>query len=131
MDAGQLELTNASKESGGLFRSVLIVQTNPLALSSLRRCLSRHFEVVHAATSPEDAERQFALGVNPSHVVCGHELGAGAPSGSTLIARWREKYSSIERAILATGAEVEATAGGAVDAVFRKPASPKELLALL
>lgn len=131
MDATGERPSAASTTRAGKRRAVLVLQTNPLTLSSLRRCLSRHFEAVHVARSPEDAERALALGANPTHVVCGHDLGENKPNGSTLIARWRRQYASIERAILATGAEVEARAGGPVDAVFRKPSSPKELLALL
>lgn len=122
----------SSLECGVAKATVLVVQANPLALRSLGRFLEHAVGRVLLADSPGAAEGHLARELGrPVIVVCGQHFGTGEPTGAELLARWRAHYPAVRFTVLATGAEGAPDAGGAIDAVFRKPARPAQLVEIL
>ncbi len=85
-------------------RIVLLLDDSEITLKMLKRLLKRRFDVVLTATNARQAAA--ILRNNPvTTLVCDH--GDGHPSGGDLIARWRERYKSIEKTVVLTGADLE------------------------
>jgi len=111
----------------GISGVVLVVDDSAFVLKSVARILSRTFEQVLTAASPDEAEVQLA-GQAVTHVVCDQVLGRDLPRGTDLVPEWRTRFPSIRRAIILTGsplAEVPTVDG--VDAILGKPGSANEI----
>lgn len=98
----------------------------------MARHLCGHFQHVELAHSAEEAETVLADPArSPTHLVCGQNLGPGAPTGSELIPRWRLAYPNIQCVVVATAQTDMPDHIDGVDALVFKPSSPSSLLALL
>lgn len=113
-------------------RRILIVQQDPLARRALARYFRRLVASVCSAGSEAEADAIFRDEQrSPTDLICGQSFGVGAPLGTTLIARWRERHATLRRVILATGVEGLPAQLPGVDAVVWKPAGATEILAQL
>jgi hypothetical protein len=127
-----MHLSASPSRQEGRERRLLIVQKNPFVARSLARYVREHFDFVELAHSTKDAEAVlFDTTRAPTHLVCGQNLGPGAPLGSELVPRWREVCPGIQCAIIATTEREMPDNIEGIDAVFFKPSSPTSLLALL
>jgi len=106
-----------------MVRVLLIVDDCEEICRGLRRCLKHHFDEIHTALTPEQAETCLALPEHaPTHLLCDYYLGERYPGGSELVRTWRKRYPSIIAAAIFSGSELrELPAGDGVDRVFRKP----------
>lgn len=104
-------------------RVLLIVDDCEEIGRGLRRFLKHHFDAVHVATSPEQAEHYLEQpDTSPTHLLCDYYLGDDLPGGIELVRRWRERHDSIVSAALFSGSELaDLPTGNGVDRVFRKP----------
>ena len=113
-------------------RRLLIVQSDPLLREALARYFRRLAGIVSVAGSEAEADAVFADSCrSPTDLICGQEFGEGEPLGTTLIAKWRSRYASLRRVVLATGAFALPSQLPGVDALVRKPASVTDIVAQL
>lgn len=113
------------------YASVLLVQHQVSVARALSRILTAYYGAVHTATTPEEAESLFSSCGPHLHLVCGQYFGPEQPLGQDLIAAWRKRHTQIQRAVLATGAEMSSDLPPGVDGVYHKPAPLSHLLNLL
>jgi CheY-like chemotaxis protein len=109
-------------------RLALIVDDEPLFCRAMSRLLGPAFDEVHTATNPDEAEQ--LLEEHPiTHLVCDYRLGQGFPPGTVFVTRWRKLYTSIQRAVLVTGAyDLYSNIPPEVDSVRVKGIEPEQLL---
>lgn len=81
---------------------LLIVDDNPKVRKMLVVLLSRSFDKVLAAATPTEAE-QLLVNHKVTHLISDYDLGAGHQRGTTLVAKWRQRYGLIRRALILTG----------------------------
>lgn len=108
---------------------LLIVDDDADVARSLQRLLSKSFDAVLVALTPEVAERLLGDPDRPpTHLVCDHFLGKGKRFGADLIPQWRRSYPLLRVAVLLTGSEVpRQTHREGIDSVMWKPADIAEL----
>lgn len=110
---------------------VLVVDDEPVFCRAMERLLGRSFEAVLVAETPAEAEQ--LLEANPvTHLVCDYRLGRSLPPGTVYVAKWRERYPGICRAVVFTGAlDYYVKGAEGVDAVRAKGIDPDELTAVV
>lgn len=110
-------------------RVVLVVDDEPVFCRAMARLLGRSFDAVLLAGTPEEAEQ--ILETNPvTHLVCDYRLGRALPPGTVFVAKWRERFPNICRAVVFTGAlDYYVKAAEGVDAVRAKGIDPSEVTA--
>jgi DNA-binding NarL/FixJ family response regulator len=97
----------------------------------LSRRLESSFDALHTANTPAEAERTLRK-ETVTHLICDFNLGEGAPQGTELIAGWRSRYPSIERAVLFTSACLDSkTTPAGLDAIIHKTTDFNELMEAL
>ena len=108
-------------EDYGEGKILLVVDDDPRICRMVTRRLLCRFEALLTACTAAEAE-QTLMRERVSHLVCDNDLGGGAPRGTALIAGWRSRYPSIERAVLFTGGigPDEAASASGIDAVVYK-----------
>lgn len=113
-------------------RRLLILQKDPLTRHALARFFQRLGGTVSVAANEAEANAIFDdVQRSPTDLIVGQEFGAGAPLGSTLVARWRAQHETLRRVVLATGALTLPDQLPGVDVVIKKPADVTEILARL
>ena len=101
-------------------RRLLIVDDDPRLCRILSRRLESSFDALHAASTLKEANRRLNTEAI-THLICDHHLGEGVPKGTDLVARWRQKHRSIERAVLFTDEQpYDITAPTGLDAIVYK-----------
>ena len=110
---------------------LLVVDDDYQIRKMLIRFLSRNFDKVLAAATPTEAE-QLLMTHKVTHLISDYDLGAEHQRGTELVAIWRRRYKSIERALLLTGCSlVDIEIPAAVDKYFLKGVDAKHLLEAL
>jgi len=104
-------------------RRVLLVLDDEDDIAELfRRFLKKAFDEIHLARNSSEAEAVLER-AEVTHLVSDFWIGPGEPIGSSLIARWRQRWPAIRFAALFTGGTREklGPAIEGVDALFIKP----------
>ncbi len=92
------------------------------------RLMSRHFSVVHSASSLTLADE--ILGNSPvTHIVVDYHLGIDSLYGTDVITTWRRRFPMISRVILLTGSRISTLdVPSDVDVVINKGGDPRYLV---
>jgi DNA-binding NtrC family response regulator len=107
------------------------VDDRPEVLRGLRRYLGLHFDHVHIAATPTEAEVLLETHACPV-LLCDYWLGEEVPPATSLIPRWRSRFACLQRVALMTGTSGATLLGSdGIDAVFRKPLDLESLVAFL
>ena len=115
-------------DSSECCRILLVVDDDPLICRMLSRRLSSSFEALRTACTKKEAETWLGK-EEISHLIYDYNLGDGVPRGAELVATWRGKYPSIERAVLFTSACLDKAVGtSGIDAVIYKTTDFNELM---
>jgi CheY-like chemotaxis protein len=110
---------------------LLVVDDDPQVRRMLVRFLSSGFDQVLAAATPLEAE-QLLMTHKVTHLISDYDLGEEHQRGTELVAGWRRRYRSIERALLLTGCSLaDIDIPPAVDKYFLKGVDPRHLLKAL
>ena len=110
---------------------LLVVDDESTVCRAICRILRSRFADIQSACTPEEAVAVLDSR-RVTHVLCDYRLGAGQPTGTELVQRWRSQHPSIERAVILTGVEVtQLEAPGGVDAVVPKASDPTDLADIL
>ncbi|MDJ0762161.1 MAG: hypothetical protein QNJ97_04155 [Myxococcota bacterium] len=102
-------------------RTLLIVDDDNCVCNAVSRLFVGRFDrILMANTSGEAASVLSAYTI--THLICDYWLGSGEPTGIDLIPKWRKAHTSICRAIVFSGTdlnEIDIPLG--VDKILRKP----------
>ncbi|MCP4679291.1 MAG: response regulator [Deltaproteobacteria bacterium] len=84
---------------------LLVVDDESSVCRALSRMLKGRVDEILSAYSPLEAEtiletREITL------LICDHWFGPGQPLGADLAAKWKERYHSIQRAVVLTGTDI-------------------------
>jgi DNA-binding NtrC family response regulator len=110
---------------------LLIVDDERSVCRALTRLLVGSIEQIQTATTPTEAEI-ILRSAKVTHVICDHWFGPGQPLGMDLVAKWKEQYPSICRAVVLTGTDInKLTLTDAVDKVLPKVVDPADLIEVL
>ena len=85
--------------------TLLIVDDEELICRGVLRQLQGRFDRVYFATHPEDAERILAES-EVTNLICDYNLGETMPRGTELLAKWRQAYPHIRRAVIYSAADL-------------------------
>ena len=107
---------------------LLVVDDEPAMRKVLERLLGKAFDQILTAADPVEADDKIAA--NPvTHLVTDCNLGPGLPLGIDLVAGWRERCPTIERAVVFSGTDLsDKEVPGEVDAVLHLTANFDDLL---
>jgi CheY-like chemotaxis protein len=112
--------------------SVLIIDDEEIVCRTLGRLLRRYADAVY--TAPNKAEALRVLEDHPpvSILVCDFNLGENEPTGIALVESLRQRYSSIEHAVIYTGEGLQCLPWSkSVDNVMRKGTDEARLCELI
>lgn len=104
-------------------RVLLIVDDTPAIARGWRRMLKSHFDAVHIAITPREADDVLAhTQAPPTHLLCDFYLGLENPPTPELIAGWKTRHASLEKIVLVSGSHLSGMpVPPEVDAMFEKP----------
>ena len=110
---------------------LLIVDDERTVCRALSRLLVGSIKQIQTATTPTEAEIVLRSG-RVTHILCDHWFGPGQPLGMDLVTKWKKQYSTIERAVVLTGTDInKLPPTGGVDMVLPKVVEPSELIEAL
>ena len=110
---------------------LLIVDDERSVCRALTRLLDRQIRRIETATNPVEAEIILRSG-RITHLICDHWFGPGQPLGMDLVSAWKQKFPSIQRAVVLTGTDInKLPAASGVDSILPKVVDPDELIEVL
>jgi DNA-binding NtrC family response regulator len=110
---------------------LLIVDDESSVCRALSRMLGKRVDEIASAFSPQEAE-MVLVSKEVTHLVCDQWFGMGQPLGVDLVAKWKEKYQSIQNIVLLTGTD-ETRLSPPTEGVriMNKTVNPDDLIAAL
>jgi DNA-binding NtrC family response regulator len=110
---------------------LLIVDDESSVCRALSRMLGKRVDEIASAFSPQEAE-MVLVSKEVTHLVCDHWFGMGQPLGVDLVAKWKEKYQSIQNIVLLTGTdETRLSLPTEGVRIMNKTVNPDDLIAAL
>jgi len=111
--------------------ALLIVDDEPQNLRAWRRTLTKYFDKIWFASTPQEGEA--ILKKHPiDYLVCDERLGPGNPRGATLVPKWRSLYPAIQKALIVSGgSEATIPMHSGIDDVVSKTIFPADLVGIM
>ncbi|MCP4198016.1 MAG: hypothetical protein GY762_12785 [Proteobacteria bacterium] len=110
---------------------MLIVDDESTVCRALCRILGKRVDEIVSALSPQEAE-MVLFSKEVTHLVCDHWFSIGQPLGIDLVAKWMEKYPSVQNVVLLTGTdETRLTPPNEGVLIMNKTVSPEDLITAL